>query len=121
MKRTMAGGSHRGPVAHGRQTRTIRLMQILFVLIAVGLGAYAFATFGSSEGDPIGGRHDPGNAQPIVLLVLAAGSLAAAGALGGRAGVRIPTPARLEELVGRAEEAAVERAEQIAAEPRPDE
>ena len=116
----MAGGSHRGPVAHERQTRTIRLMQILFVLIAVGLGAYALATFRSAEGDLIGGRHDPGNAQPIVLVVLAAGSLAAAGALGGK-GVRIPTPARLEELVGRAENAAVERAEQIAAEPRPDE
>lgn len=117
----MAGGSYRGPVAHGRQTRTIRLMQILFVLIALGLAAYALATLRFAEGDLIGGRHDPGNAQPIVLLVLAAGSLAAARALGGKAGVRIPTPARLEELVGRAEKAAVERAEQIAAEPRPDE
>jgi hypothetical protein len=54
----------------------------------------------------------------VVLVILAAGSLAAAAALGGRSGVKIPTPARLEELVGRAEQAAVQRAEQIADEPR---
>lgn len=118
MKRSMGGGAFRGPVAHGRQKRTIRFMQLLFVLIAAGLVAYAIATLGSPETEPLGGSHDPGVTQTVVLVILAAGSLAAAAALGGRAGVKIPTPARLEELVGRAEQAAVQRAEQIAAEPR---
>ncbi len=93
-------------------------MQLLFVLIAAGLVAYAIASLGSPETEPLGGSHDPGVMQPVVLMILATGSLAAAAALGGRAGVKIPTPARLEELVGRAEQAAVQRAEQIAAEPR---
>lgn len=105
-------------MAHGRQKRTIRFMQLLFVVIAVGLVAYALVALGSSEENVLGGSHDPGILQPLVLFFLAAGAVGAAAALGGRDGVRIPTPARLEELVGRAEEAAVERAEQIAAEPR---
>ena len=36
MKRQMAGGAHRGPVAPNRQRRTIRFVQLLLVLAAAG-------------------------------------------------------------------------------------
>lgn len=57
----------------------------------------------------------PPPAQTVVLVLLGAGALAASLALQGE-GVRIPAPARLDELAGRAEAAAVDRAEAIATE-----
>jgi hypothetical protein len=52
-----------------------------------------------------------------VLTVLGAGALVSALLLqGGSETVRIPTPARLDELAGRAEQAAVQRAERLASE-----
>ncbi len=85
-------------------------MQALFVLIAIGTIALASV-------DPNGvGAHDPGLSRPISLVILAVVSLFAARSLGGRSGVKIPTPARLDELVGRAEQAAVQRAELSAGE-----
>jgi hypothetical protein len=41
-------------------------------------------------------------------------ALAGAFLLQGSDGVRVPTPARLDELTGRAEQSAVQRAEQMA-------
>src|SRR5688500_8486443 len=120
MKRPMLGGAHRGPVAPSRQRRTIRLVQILLVAIAVGLLVSAgfawrrIATF-EVEGRASFDRPRRSSAvQPVVLVLLSGASLAAATALGGRT-VRLPTPARLDELVGRAEGVAIERAERSAA------
>lgn len=96
MKRGMAGGAYRGPVAPARQRRTIRLVQILLVLIAVGLVWFAFAA-----GD---------GAQTIVSVVIAAVCLLAAWSLSDGPSVRVPTPARLDELAGRAESIAIEKA-----------
>ena len=121
----MSGGTHRGPVAHGRQRRTIRLMQVILVVIAASLLMFAGYSLGRASGfddgrraDEVGGPARPSAVQVIVLAVLGAGALAGAYLLGGRSGVRIPTPARLDELAGRAETAAVERAERTAASTR---
>lgn len=100
MKRAVTGGTHRGPVALRRQKRTIRFVQVLLVLIAIGLAA--FAGYSSRDGSL---------AQVLVTVVLGGVALAAAGALADGRDVRIPTPARLDELAGRAERAAIERAE----------
>ncbi|MDQ3963130.1 MAG: hypothetical protein M3277_04345 [Actinomycetota bacterium] len=112
MKRGMGGGAHRGPLGLRRQRRTIRFVQLL--LLAIGLGLAAFALASVSD---IGQRPQPGTlarpgsvAQAIVLGVLAAGAWAAAWLLADGRGVRIPTPARLDELAGRAEEAAISKA-----------
>ena len=121
MKRSMGGGATRGPVAHSRQRKTIRFIQILLVLLAAGLLVFAGYSAGRRSGydagtraDDIGPPRKPPVAQTIVLTVLGIGSLAGALALSG-GGVRIPTPSRLDELAGRAETAAVERAEELAA------
>jgi hypothetical protein len=123
MKRSMAGGAHRGPVAHGRQKKTVRFVQLLLVLLAAAALVFAGYSMGrragfdaatsASAGDP---PRKPPVAQTIVLAVLGLGALVGAVALQTSDGVRIPTPARLDELAGRAESAAVERAEEIAAE-----
>ena len=47
----------------------------------------------------------------MVLAILGVGFLTAAVLLQGDGGVRMPVPARLEELTGRAESTAIERAE----------
>lgn len=94
----MAGGAHRGPVAPTRQRRTIRLVQILLLVLAAGLVWFAFA---GGDGDA---------AQTIVSLVIAAVCLAAAWSLSDGPSVRVPTPARLDELAGRAESVALEKA-----------
>lgn len=124
MKRSMAGGAHRGPVAHDRQRKTIRFVQILLVLVAAGLLLFAGYSAGRSSGYDAGVQateeesapRKPSTAQTIVLSVLALGALGGAYVLGGPEGVRIPTPARLDELAGRAESAAVQKAEELAAE-----
>ena len=120
----MAGGAHRGPVAHDRQRKTIRFVQILLVLVAAGLLLFAGYSAGRSSGYDAGVQateeesapRKPSTAQTIVLSVLALGALGGAYVLGGPEGVRIPTPARLDELAGRAESAAVQKAEELAAE-----
>jgi hypothetical protein len=123
MKRAMTGGALRGPVAHSRQRRTIRLMQILLVVAAAGLFLFAGYSWGRASGyddarnaDRLDPPRRPGALQVVVLSALGLTALGAAFWLGGPEGVRIPTPARLEELAGRAEDAAVARAERIAAE-----
>ncbi len=122
MKRAALGGAHRGPVAPTRQRRTIRFIQTLLILFAIGLfvfAAYSFKEVVSFDPPPDGAAIDaprePSVVQPLVLGVLGFIFLTGGVLLGGRT-VRIPTPARLEELVGRAESVALERAEQAAKE-----
>jgi len=120
----MGGGAARGPVAHGRQRRTIRIMQGVLVLCGVALLVYAGVAVARvlsyEEGTTIDAGVRPGVMQPVTLAVGAAIALVVAAALGGRGGVRLPTPARLDELAGRAERAAVERAEALATAPKND-
>ncbi|MBA3350741.1 MAG: hypothetical protein H0T12_09330 [Actinobacteria bacterium] len=118
MKRNIGGGAHRGPVAPARQRRAIRLVQILMVLLAAGLLVCAGYSQGVARGyrsgraaADLGAATPPPLAQALVLAALGAGALGAAVSLQGTGGVRIPTPARLEELAGRAEAVAVGRAE----------
>ncbi len=118
MKRAMTGGAHRGPLGLRRQRRTIRFVQLLLVAIGFGLAVFALA----SAAD-IGQRPMPGTlarsgsiAQPLVLGLVAAVVWGAAWLLADGRGVRIPTPARLDELAGRAEGAAIARAEVAATE-----
>lgn len=91
-------------------------MQGLLFLIAAGLllfAGYSLARVIGFEEARAGARLDaprkPSPAQPIVLFLLSGVAAGAAAALGGRGVVRAPTPARLEELAGRAEAQAVAR------------
>jgi hypothetical protein len=100
-------------------------MQVVLVVIAASLFTFTGYTLGRAAGfdegrraREIGGPARPSAVQVIVLAVLGAGAAAGAYLLGGPSGVRIPTPARLDELAGRAETAAVERAERTAASTR---
>ena len=99
MKRAATGGAHRGPVAPERQRRTIRFVQVLLVLIALGL--IAFGAFSFRERTAT---------QAIALLVIGALAGGAAYLLSDGPSVRVPTPARLDELAGRAERVALEKA-----------
>jgi hypothetical protein len=118
----MGGGAHRGPVGITRQRRTLRFVQGLLVLIAAGLLLFAGYQWGRaggfddarSSGDS-GGPTAPSALQVIALAVLGTGALVAALSLQGSGGIRVPTPARLDELAGRAESVAVERARRAAA------
>jgi len=107
-------------VAHVRQRRSIRIVQALLVLCAAGLLLFAGYSWGLSSGYERGARAsgiDPptrsSTSQTVVLGVLAVVALGAALALQG-SGVRIPVPARLDDLTARAEKAAVDRAERVA-------
>ena len=98
-------------------------MQVVLVLTAAGLLLFAGYALGRTSGYDAGtqaGQIDaprrPSSIQTVVLGVLGLGALAGALFLQGDGTVRVPTPARLEELVGRAESQAIERAEKIAAE-----
>jgi len=102
MKRAATGGTYRGPVGLRRQKRTIRFVQLLLVLVALSLLAFSIYSFGAGEAWSQG--------VAGVLLTVVAG--AAAGLLSDGRDVRIPTPARLDELAGRAERVAIERAEE---------
>ena len=118
MKRQMGGGTYRGPLGLRRQRRTIRFVQVLLVLIAAGLLLTAGYSWGKSAGyeegrrsAEIGASAPPSAIQIVVLITLGAGGLLGALLLqGGPETVRIPTPARLDELAGRAESSALERA-----------
>ncbi len=116
MKRGMGGGSYRGPLGLRRQRRTIRFVQVLLVVIGLALATVALVSVGD-----VGDRPDPATlaatdsiARPIVLGSLALSAWFAAWLLADGRGVRIPTPARLDELAGRAEDAAIARAESAA-------
>jgi len=118
----MGGGTYRGPLGLRRQRRTIRFTQILLILIAAGLLMFAGYAWGESSGydqgrrsQELGAPAEPSATQILVLGVLGVGALIGALLLqGGPETVRIPTPSRLDELAGRAEVAAVDRAEKIA-------
>ena len=120
MKRSMGGGAYRGPVAITRQRRTLRFVQGLLVAVGIALLFFAGNQWARSNGfddaaaNRAGGPTPPSTGEVVALALLGAGALAAARVLQGPGGIRIPTPARLEELAGRAEAAAVERAEQAA-------
>jgi hypothetical protein len=94
----------------------------MLVLLAAGLLLWAGYSWGKSAGydeglraEEIGAPAPPSTTQIVVLATLGAGALLGALLLqGGPETVRIPTPARLDELVGRAESTAVNRAEKIA-------
>lgn len=123
MKRTMGGGAHRGPVGLRRQRRTIRFVQILLIVAAAALLMFAGYALGRTSGYDAGaqaGQIDaprrPSSAQTVVLGLLGIGALAGALFLQGDGSVRVPTPARLEELVGRAETQAIQQAEKAASE-----
>ena len=97
------------------------------MVIAAGLLLFAGHQWGKAGGFDAGRRAGltgdspppPSAMQVIALSVLGLAAGAAALGLQGRGGIRIPTPARLDELAGRAEAVAVERAERAAAENPP--
>ncbi|MDQ4059208.1 MAG: hypothetical protein M3124_08810, partial [Actinomycetota bacterium] len=74
MKRGMTGGTHRGPVGLARQRRTLRLVQVLLVLIAAGLLFFSGVSWGRVGGYTDGRRAEevdaprpPSVSQTIVL------------------------------------------------------
>ncbi len=121
MKRATVGGAHRGPVGLLRQRRTLRFVQAILVVIAAGLLLWAGYTLGlrstraAADGSFDAPRRPPVS-QAVVLAVLGIGTFVGAMLLQGESGIRLPTPARLEELAGRAERVALERAEGSATE-----
>ena len=99
-------------------------MQGVLVIAAAALLGYAGYSLGVVRGYADGKRagtldapRPPSAAQTIVLVLIGTAALGGALALQG-GGVRAPTPARLDELTGRAEAAAIRRAEE-ATETRP--
>ena len=109
-------------MAPGRQRRAIRIVQLLLVLIATGLLTFAGYSAGQRSGFDAGRRaraidspRPPSVVQIGVLTLLGMGAILGALLLAGE-GVRMPVPARLEELSRRAEDDAVRRAENAAAE-----
>lgn len=123
MKRAALGGAHRGPVAPTRQRRTIRFVQTVLVLFAVGLFVFAGYSFGRAAGYEAGIRAgeidapaEPSLVQGVVLVVLGGIALGGGMLLNAGGAVRIPTPARLDDLAGRAEAVALARAEGAATE-----
>lgn len=118
----MGGGSARGPVAHSRQRRTIRFMQGLLIAMAAALLLFAGYSWGRSAGydqglaaGDIDAPSAPSSTQTVVLVLLGAGSLAAAFLLQRDGVAVVPTPAKLDTLAGRAEQAMIEKADSIAA------
>jgi hypothetical protein len=114
----MGGGSYRGPVGLLRQRRTIRFVQISLVIVAAAFLMYAGYSQGRVSGfeqgrraNSIGAPKAPSQSKSVVLVILGLGALLPAVLLQGQGGVRLPVPARLEELTGRAESSAIERAE----------
>ena len=123
MKRAALGGAHRGPVAPTRQRRTIRFVQILLIGFAIGFFVFAGYSFGRAAGYEAGTRAgeidapaEPSAIQGIVLVALGGIALIGGKLLDAGGAVRIPTPARLDDLAGRAESVAVAKAEEAARE-----
>lgn len=100
MKRAATGGAHRGPVAPTRQRRTIRFVQL--TLGALALGLIAFGVYAVAERPA---------AQAAVLIAIGLVCAGAAYLLSDGPSVRVPTPARLDELAGRAEQVAIGKIE----------
>ena len=101
----MVGGAHRGPVGVDRQRRTIRMVQIILVLLAAGLLMFAGYSLGRARGfdegrsaDELSAPKKPSAVQTIVLAALGLGALGAAIALQAPGGVRLLTPAKLLEM-----------------------
>jgi hypothetical protein len=93
----------------------------LLVLTAAGLLAFAGYSYGRADGYDAGKRtteidapREPSQVQTIVLVVIAGLAFAAATMLQESSTVRVPTPSRLDELAGRAEQVAIEKAEEVA-------
>ena len=114
MKRGMVGGAYRGPVGLGRQRRTIRLVQIILVLVAAGLLMFAGYSMGQRNGYDRGTRsgeagapEKPAASQTIVLTILGIAALGAALAIQSEGGVRLLTPARLRDMELRGEGAPI--------------
>ncbi len=104
-------------MAPTRQRRTIRFVQTLLILAAVGLFVFSGYSFGRAAGYDAGRRagdidapREPSTVQALVLVALGGVALGGGLLLSGDGSVRLPTPARLEELAGRAESVAVEKA-----------
>lgn len=100
-------------------------MQVLLVVIAASLLMLAGYSLGRVSGYSSGRRaHElgpprrPSNIETVVLVGVGLVALGGALAVQGT-GIRIPTPARLDELTGRAERVAVARAEELAGTPDP--
>ena len=98
------------------------MVQGLLVVIAAGLLMFAGYSLGRSSGyedgrrsGEIGAPSEPSFGEVLVPGLLGLGALAGALLLQGPGGIRMPTPARLDELADRAEEAAIGRAEEAAA------
>jgi hypothetical protein len=110
----MVGGAYRGPVGFGRQRRTIRIVQVLLVLIAGGLLVFAGYSMGQSSGyergqksDELGAPSKPGVSQTIALTILGLAFLGGAFAIQSEGGVRLLTPARLRDMELRGEGAPI--------------
>ena len=93
-----------------------------FILFAIGLFVFAGYSFGRSAGFDAGTRAqeidapaEPSLTQGIVLVVLGSVALVGGMLLDAGGAVRIPTPARLDDLAGRAEAVALQKAEEAAA------
>lgn len=71
-------------------------MQILLVVLSLGAIVFGVYSFGARS-----------TSQAVVLLVLGAVCAGGAFLLSDGPSVRIPTPARLDELAGRAEQVAI--------------
>ncbi|MDP9225641.1 MAG: hypothetical protein M3P18_17720, partial [Actinomycetota bacterium] len=83
MKRTMGGGSHRGPVAIVRQRRTIRFVQFSLILLAAAALMLAGYSWGRARGFEQGrtasriGAAPPASAtETDVLAILGLGAFA---------------------------------------------
>ena len=99
----------------------MRLMQVILVALAAGLLLFAGYSLGRVDGFARGRSANdfdapkaPSAVQTVVLVGLGLTALSGAFLLQGSDGVRVPTPARLDELTGRAEQSAVQRAERMA-------
>lgn len=121
MKRGMVGGATRGPVAPTRQRRTIRFIQGLAIVLGAVALLFAGYSWGRASGidaarasGDLGSPRRPGPAQVLVLSAIGLLGLGTAVVLQGSSGPVMPTPARLDELAGRAEQAATVRAEEAA-------
>ena len=94
-------------------------MQVLLVVLATVLLVFAGYAWGraavsSESSSSVVAPREPDAVQVVVLIVFGLASIAGALALQGRGGLRMPVPARLDELAGRAEGVAVAKAEEAA-------
>ncbi len=99
-------------------------MQILLVLMASGLLIFAGYSWGVIDGlesrgriGDLGGPTKPSALQPVVLTVLGLGAFAGALLLQAAGGIRLPTPARLDNVAGPGEPGAHEAGSEEPARP----